>query len=185
MAKGGRKTHTLETLLKEEIKTGVSKAVAEAKLASAEDIKEITKALKTLNKAIEDLSRQTQLLKSQLAEVQRLTKLVKPLPTDKKGATLIPASEKSSIKVCSVNGCTRKHYARGMCKNHYYADLRKKKLAALAAGLPLPTKPSRKRKRGPRVCSVKGCEEKHYAKGLCKKHYMVKFFRTRKKTTKQ
>ena len=56
---------------------------------------------------------------------------------------------------CTVLGCNREAYCRGMCKKHYSrfirtgsTELREKKL-----------------------CSVDGCGNKTIAKGYCRKHY--------------
>lgn len=178
---------TLGTLLRDELNTAVLKAVTSSNMASSQDIQELTNAVKTLTRVIADFSRLTQQIKTK-SPAQIITRAAKVESSkEKKNREKITLVEKGKIpvRVCSVKGCGRKHYARGMCKNHYYADLRKKKLAALAAGLPLLTKPARRRKPGPRVCSIKGCEEKHYAKGLCKKHYMAKFFKNRKYLNKK
>lgn len=50
---------------------------------------------------------------------------------------------------CSVNGCTGKIKARGLCGNHYDADRKVR--------MPL--------------CSVHGCENKSFSKQMCRMHY--------------
>lgn len=60
-------------------------------------------------------------------------------------------------KVCSVDGCGKDHYAKGLCQQHYA----RKRYAA--SGM------SAKRPR--RICSVDGCQAQHSAKGYCKQHY--------------
>ena len=57
------------------------------------------------------------------------------------------------MRVCSIEGCERKHYAKGLCSKHYQEKTKKKE----------------RKKRG--ICSIDGCGNKHSAKGLCKKHY--------------
>lgn len=57
-----------------------------------------------------------------------------------------------SDKNCSVEGCEKRTYARGMCSLHYRKNLL--------------TKKSRQK------CTVGGCERPIYAKGLCQNHYV-------------
>lgn len=53
-------------------------------------------------------------------------------------------------KTCSEEDCERKHYAKGMCHNHYMRD---------------------RRKTNPRKCSVDGCDRGHESQGYCGGHY--------------
>lgn len=59
-------------------------------------------------------------------------------------------------RACSVEGCERKHYGRGLCKMHWkwWRNTGSVELAV----------------REPRVCSVEGCERKHRSNGLCVMH---------------
>ena len=61
-------------------------------------------------------------------------------------------------RLCEVDGCDRKHEAKGMCKKHYMRDYYVKHYQ------PVPPKP-------PRLCEVEGCENRHDARGYCKSHY--------------
>lgn len=66
------------------------------------------------------------------------------------------------MRTCDIDGCGRKHYARGFCGLHYQR--------VLAHGT--PGEPQRRRELAPeRVCSVPGCEKPHNAKGMCGMHY--------------
>jgi hypothetical protein len=60
------------------------------------------------------------------------------------------------MRVCSVEGCGKKHDARGLCSTHY------KRLKFTGTTDP------RVRISG---CSVDGCDMKNYGHGLCSKHY--------------
>ena len=63
-------------------------------------------------------------------------------------------------RVCSVDGCGKKHLARGLCSAHYNR---------VRKGIPVD-KPMRPWKiDGP--CSVDGCERDAKAKGFCSLHY--------------
>lgn len=63
----------------------------------------------------------------------------------------------SASGACSVNGCSGRHYGKGLCKFHYgrHVDGR-----AVDAPKFAPT----------RVCTFDGCESPHHARGLCKTH---------------
>jgi hypothetical protein len=58
---------------------------------------------------------------------------------------------------CTVEGCDRKHYAKGLCAKHWRA----------ARGYNDAIDPSQPAHR----CTVEDCDRKHYAKGLCFKHW--------------
>jgi len=53
------------------------------------------------------------------------------------------------MKICSVDGCQREHYAKGYCHKHYKQKFRK------TIG---------------RICSIAGCENRVDSHGLCGKH---------------
>jgi hypothetical protein len=72
-----------------------------------------------------------------------------------------PVAQKSN-GVCDMEGCGRKHYARGLCKTH---NLRKKTGADMHA-------PVAQKSNG--VCDMEGCGQKHHARGLCEAHYKRK-----------
>jgi len=60
------------------------------------------------------------------------------------------------MRVCKVEGCDRKHSAKGYCKKHYNQIERFGE-----------TRPDYV----PMKCKVDGCDKKHHAKGYCGKHY--------------
>ena len=62
------------------------------------------------------------------------------------------------MRTCEIEGCDRKHEAKGMCQKHYMSDYYAKHYQ------PVPPKP-------PRLCEVEGCENRHDARGYCKSHY--------------
>lgn len=53
---------------------------------------------------------------------------------------------KLSRKTCTVDGCTRKHYAKGLCRNHRLIEVGER-------------------------CAIAGCEAIRYSKGMCRRHY--------------
>jgi len=61
------------------------------------------------------------------------------------------------MRTCSVDGCSRKHYARGFCASHYT----KWRLEH----------PTPRNSRAQTVCSVEGCSRSADAKGMCHMHY--------------
>lgn len=65
------------------------------------------------------------------------------------------------MKKCTVDGCEKKHVAKGYCANHYYRW--KSNSNPLIDG----------RKNKPvKVCSIDGCNNKHRGSGFCNKHYL-------------
>lgn len=71
-----------------------------------------------------------------------------------------------ATRVCSLDGCGVRHYARDYCRNHYYRMLR--------TGDPGPVQPPLPKK--VRRCSVDSCENligDKGAKGMCTKHYQM------------
>lgn len=59
------------------------------------------------------------------------------------------------MRVCSIEGCTSKHFCKGMCRSHY---------TKYTYRLKHPIKPER-------LCNVEGCDEKHHRSGYCKIHF--------------
>ena len=69
------------------------------------------------------------------------------------------------MKTCKIVGCDRKMLALGFCMTHYYRVRRGGRGAELER--PINTlEVARKRK-----CARPDCMGKHYAKGLCNRHY--------------
>lgn len=62
------------------------------------------------------------------------------------------------MKLCSVEGCDKKHVARGYCRLHYSKALR--------CGEFITNKYNLINK-----CCVDGCTRKYYAKNYCRNHY--------------
>jgi hypothetical protein len=71
-------------------------------------------------------------------------------------------SRQTKNATCTIEGCSGKHFAHGLCSKHYQKyRLDKMKTGEWDA-----------MKRGFReVCNIPGCEDKHLAQGLCQKHY--------------
>lgn len=68
-----------------------------------------------------------------------------------------PATRQRST--CSLNGCDKPHYAKGLCNGHYQRAKRTGDPGS--AWL---------QQRG-RVCETEGCEREHSAHGMCSFHY--------------
>jgi hypothetical protein len=114
------------------------------------------------------------------------------------GARITP---RRGARVCAVSGCERKHYGKGLCRAHYWRQVRTGSPgpAAITTRAPrqamctvpgcgrphqargyCPTHYSRWRRTGnvepttppnPRVCRVPGCEQRQYGRGLCRAHH--------------
>ena len=63
------------------------------------------------------------------------------------------------MRLCSVEGCTVKHRAKGYCPRHYRQNKEGKEITLSYIN------------QRDRICSIDGCDRKHRAKGLCKLHY--------------
>lgn len=75
----------------------------------------------------------------------------------------------ADVKLCSVEGCGRKHEARGLCCNHYQNDRYAKRLTADSKG----RTPHSESKKHQLTCSVEGCDKPYHCKGLCGHHYQI------------
>lgn len=53
------------------------------------------------------------------------------------------------MKICSIENCNKKHYAKGYCQYHYVKYRKDKK------------------------CTIKDCDNPYYAKGYCINHYCL------------
>jgi len=63
------------------------------------------------------------------------------------------------MRLCSVEGCGKKHHGLGFCEKHYRRVLRYG-----STQLPIKVKE-------PKICEVEGCNKPHVAKGYCSTHY--------------
>ena len=168
--------------LGKEIKAAISRATEGGTLPTSKDLKKLTNTIRSLIRTITKLPK--------LPAVKNIGKAV----YRKKGP-------KSRAIGCSVAGCARPHYAKGLCASHYNMDLRRRKLEAEGGPAKRGPKPGRRGRRGrkPKVkavrgrrtaarnvktCSMQGCNEKHYAKRLCRKHYAAKQYADKKKARK-
>lgn len=75
-----------------------------------------------------------------------------------------PRPAKVVGRVCDVEGCGKRHLARGMCSGHYSAWER--------AGRPDGRPVERAEKSEPTPCTMPDCEARSIARGLCHVHYM-------------
>ena len=184
MAGRATKGKGLAGALSLEIEAAISKVAGAGKLPTSKDVKKLTAALRSLNKMLKKLSAGTPGRKAAAAAPGQKRKGRKPTATS-----------------CSVAGCVRPHYAKGLCASHYNSALRIKKLGGKKTpGKPGPKPKKRgrpgpkpkavvvKARRGPKpglkTCSVAGCSNKHYAKGMCKQHYAAKQYANKQKAGK-
>jgi hypothetical protein len=86
------------------------------------------------------------------------------------------------VRICSIEGCNKKHEAKGYCKNHYKSFLKygnpfqveankKAREAQRAEISKLKTIPKWRRTSREGECSVEGCDRDIKAKQLCDMHY--------------
>ncbi|MDH3716874.1 MAG: hypothetical protein OES79_02020 [Planctomycetota bacterium] len=68
---------------------------------------------------------------------------------------MIARTRQKKPKQCSVKGCKRANYCKGLCGLHY------SRLRSTGTTEPRPKK----------ICSVEGCTRPHHSKGLCGIHY--------------
>jgi hypothetical protein len=67
-----------------------------------------------------------------------------------------------TIKTCNVEGCTRDHYATGLCGMHYH---RRRRTGSTGEA------DSRINREGPKPCQAAGCSDDSRYAGYCNKHY--------------
>jgi hypothetical protein len=68
----------------------------------------------------------------------------------------------SSPKICSVEGCGKKHLSKGFCAMHYKRFVKHGD----------PNVVLRERNlQPPEFCTIEGCGKKHLSKGFCNMHY--------------
>lgn len=77
------------------------------------------------------------------------------------------------MRLCDVEGCGRKHDARGLCAKHRQREYARANPEVVRA----TAKRSRNRAHGKR-CSIEGCDRPHSGKGLCIKHYLKRYAAT-------
>jgi len=61
------------------------------------------------------------------------------------------------MRICKIEGCGKKHLAKGYCSKHY------KQIEKHGHILP--------ERHFPDKCTIGGCNNEHYSKGFCNKHY--------------
>lgn len=71
---------------------------------------------------------------------------------------LVPMCAKSSIPLCSIDGCARPTKSRGMCDVHYKRWWRRSKGRGSTVT-------------DPRLCDIEGCNNPHFGHGWCRMHH--------------
>jgi hypothetical protein len=67
-----------------------------------------------------------------------------------------------AMSQCSLDGCDRPAWAKGMCAAHYMRS---------RIGSPPMDAPIRHRASRRKTCKVTGCDKPHHARGYCLHHY--------------
>lgn len=70
-----------------------------------------------------------------------------------------------SERLCTLENCGRRHYARGWCQYHHNRWRRN--------GDPVARKPGGRNVSPPVHCTIDGCARTHKAKGYCDAHYRL------------
>ncbi len=123
----------------------------------------VQEQLRSLAEAMERLERQLNAIQSVPAESPAPASPPRATPT----AQAAPAADDPG---CLVPRCNAAVLAKQLCETHYRIMRR-----ALANGEdfdPSAQKPARARVAS-RSCAEEGCDDPHYAKGLCRRHYMA------------
>lgn len=95
------------------------------------------------------------------------------------------AAARTVNRLCTVDGCTRKHFARGLCNAHYQRQNRrpaqprefKPRATCPQCGKEVwkPVKTEcltcKRANKAAAVCAVDGCTRPAFARGMCSMHY--------------
>lgn len=82
-------------------------------------------------------------------------------PPPKRADERCPPHRGPGPRLCTVPGCDRTHYGRGLCRAHHQRWRR--------TGDPGPA--AIPPNRAARTCTVDGCDQPHQARGYCRTHY--------------
>jgi len=100
-----QKAGVLEKLIQKEVSKAVKKTIKEQKLATSEDLKALTGELKHGKATAKAAGKAT-------AKAAGKTTLKKR------------AGRKPKFTTCTVRGCKKPHYAKGLCASHYQKQRR-------------------------------------------------------------
>jgi hypothetical protein len=144
---------------------------ASLKQISAAVSDSIDRALRPLLEEIASLRRDLQELEAPRQPAATAARSKAPAVAPKPKSAAAPTDQ-----TCLVPKCPAPVLAKDLCETHY--RIMRRSLAANEEFDLEAQRPARVRKAS-RVCSEAGCDEAHYAKGLCRRHYMAERSRIR------
>ena len=103
----------LGAILVRDIQGAVVSALRDSDLPTSKEIKDLRRQVREVSTALKKLSEKTALRRAR-------KKQAKSSPVRKRKKP----GRKAKIKVCTVHGCKRPHYAKKLCATHYAAKRR-------------------------------------------------------------
>jgi len=118
-----QKAGVLEKLIQKEVSKAVKKTIKEQKLATSEDLKALTGELKQVRK---QLGKAPVGKATAKAAGKATAKAAGKATAKAAGKTTLKkrAGRKPKFTTCTVRGCKKPHYAKGLCASHYQKQRR-------------------------------------------------------------
>lgn len=130
----------------------------------------------SIDSALQPLREEIDSLRQAVQELQKTRPVAPKAATRPQKAASSTTSDTESGQSCQVPKCPAPVLAKELCETHY--RIMRRSLAADEDFDVKAQRPARLRKAS-RACSEEGCTEAHYAKGLCRRHYMAERSRIR------